>query len=137
VASVVRSALEQAKVDQEAKAAAAAATESASPPALNPDGTVQQPSNGGNGSGAAVAPPASVTLPSTTAIRYAYIGQSVLTLQHLLDAQARRAQDAAVSTPTGLLSLPVINAERWASRHASAYVDSGTLIIASMKIHDA
>ena len=144
VATVVRGALDQARVDAEAKVALAAAEAAAlalaatatnQPPTtpLNPDGTPATTANAA--APAPAAQPTSVTLPSTTAIKYAYIGQSVLTLQHILDAQAKRAQDAAVSAG-GLLTLPIINADKWAARATTGYVDSGAFIVQSMKIVD-
>jgi hypothetical protein len=128
VQSVVQSAIEANKAD----AAQRALAQAQAPPELNPDGTFQQPPAPPT---AASAIPASVTLPSTGEIKYGYIGQTVMTLQHLLDAQKRREQEAAVSAPgSGLLSLPFINAEKWSIRHSINYVDSGMLIVHSLKI---
>lgn len=134
ITKVVRSAIDQAKVDAETKAAAMAQQASLSPPVLNSDGTAQAPAAPTT---PASAVPSSVTLPSSAEVRYGYIGQSVLTLQHLLDAQARREAEARV-TPSddGLLRLPIIHAERWAQRKETGYTDSGTLIISSMKVVD-
>ena len=135
VANVVRGALDQAK--NEANAAAQAAAQAAqaglaesAPAVLNPDGTVQKTAPVSRGP----VQVSSVTLPSTTAIKYAYIGQAVMTLQHLYDAQAKRESDASVSQGAGLYSVPIINAERWANRGSNPYTDSGTLIVQSMRV---
>lgn len=134
VASVVKGALDQAK--NEANAAAQAAAQAAqaglaenAPAVLNPDGTVQKPAPVARGP----VNVSSVTLPSTTAIKYQYIGQAVMTLQHLYDAQAKRESDASVSQG-GLYAVPIINAERWANRASNPYTDSGTLIVQSMRV---
>jgi hypothetical protein len=125
VANVVRGAIEQAKLDSEQKTKTAMEDAASASPPLNPDGTPIAPTPV-----AATPVPTSVTLPSTTAIKYSYIGQSVCTLQQLLDAQVKRrlAQEAsaAVSTPSaGVLSLPIINADRWAARNnVNTYTDA-------------
>jgi hypothetical protein len=135
VAQVVKGAIEQSKVDAEAANIAQTNATATNPPELNPDGTVvQQPSSTSGGS-SSTSLPTSVTLPSTKEIRYAYIGQSVVTLQHIIDANARREHDAAV-TQNGIISLPIINSERWSMRAHTGYTDSGQLIIAHMKITD-
>ena len=132
ISQVVKGAIEQSKVEHAEAQAQQASNSTTSPPQLNPDGTpVPAPTLP---STATV--PASVTLPSNKEIRYAYIGQTVITLQHIVDAAARREQDAAVSSGTGILSLPFINAEKWAMRAHTNYTDSGMLIINSMKFYD-
>jgi hypothetical protein len=145
VASVVQSAIDQAKAASEARtrqalqeAQQAAGQISPPPTQLNPDGTpiaaplVEAP-----------ATVSSVTLPSTRAIRYSYIGQSVVTLQQLLNAQKRKLEQqqasAAVSAPSpGILTLPVINAQLWSARTASRpYENSGTINFVTVAVKDA
>jgi hypothetical protein len=148
VANVVRDAITQAK--QQADVASSVPS-SPSTIELNPDGTaVSQPEK----SQEAVIP-AQVSLPSTSTIKYAYIGQCVATLQQLLDADKKQKQkyiekaaekdDGSNSsssvkdnTPTDyLLSVPVINASQWQARGINQYCDSGTLYFDSIQIVDA
>lgn len=131
VASVVRGALEQARADTDTSPKAADEQ-----PELNPDGSVITPPP------ATAAVPTSVTLPSSSAIKYSYIGQSVCTLQQLLAAQRRQREileeNGAEPTPgADMLALTIINAERWATRNATGYKDSGTLVFTAVQIGDA